>query len=118
MTELINSTLATETNRFISGFFLPQLPNLQSLNEVAAEIMFERTSWQNSGAAEQYLEELINIYERNGVNHPFYNPRVRIQQLAQIRNTVYGNLESSSKTQKAASKIFGNFPPPYEKTAQ
>ncbi len=93
------------SNKFVSGFILPQRLDLERLNEIEEEIDFERSAWQDSGAIEQFLHDLADKLDEVGLQHDIRSPKAYEQLLQRFRIMTYGNTER----QKVANAVMRQF---------
>lgn len=97
------------SNKFVSGFVLPQRPDLARLNEIEGEIEFERSAWQDSGAIEQFLYDLADKLDEVGVPHEMRSHKAHEQLLQRFRIMTYGNTERRDVAD-AAMRLFSKLP--------
>lgn len=96
-------------NRFVEGFLAGQRPSLDRLNQLEEEVAAERAAWQSSGAVDQTLDELIQVYNRVGFPHHLENPKLRLEALRQLQTLIYGGLDNP-KTGNIIGTAYRGFP--------
>lgn len=81
----------------MKNFLVPAQNQLDTLNDIEAEITSERLSWQSSRAAQELVEAFGMALDDAGVRHYLNDPKQRNVTIERTQYEMFGNLDYDSR---------------------